>query len=135
MYKVKGESTNLQIFAGANMPMEKHNKILVTSHRFASYSHLMAFWRQIESATHNIVRVTRATGGTAKADEVTLPVKVMILQPIDEFFSLHELFVFGSDAEGSCPQIQNPPINSKPNNKHMGKLSIHCTGCCGYLVG
>lgn len=50
-------------------------------------------------------------------------------------FSLHEQFVFGSDAKGSCPQIQNPPIDSKPNNKHMGKLSIHCTGCSGYLAG
>lgn len=38
------------------------NKHILTSpvYRFASYAHMMSFWSQIEPATHDIVRVTRA---------------------------------------------------------------------------
>ncbi|KAK0152978.1 hypothetical protein N1851_005345 [Merluccius polli] len=49
--------------------------------RFASYAHLMAFWKQIEPSTHKMIRVTRAHSST----EAKRTVK-MVLQPIDEFF-------------------------------------------------
>lgn len=78
MCKDEGESSYLYIFASTMLPMEKHNGILITSHRFASHSHLIAFWKQIEPATHKITRVTRATGGTAKADVVPHTVKVTV---------------------------------------------------------
>ncbi|KAL6491382.1 hypothetical protein MHYP_G00017270 [Metynnis hypsauchen] len=37
--------------------------------RFASHAHLMGFWKQIEPATHNIIRVTRART-VEKTDQV-----------------------------------------------------------------
>ncbi len=37
------------------------------SYRFATYNHLMAFWRLIEPASHNMVRLTRV--GTATVSE------------------------------------------------------------------
>ncbi|XP_034024724.1 uncharacterized protein LOC117509014 [Thalassophryne amazonica] len=53
--------------------------------RFASHAHLMGFWKQIEPATANIVRVTRARSA-AKTDLVPHCGSVTVLQPIDEFF-------------------------------------------------
>uniref|UniRef100_A0A1A8NED2 Si:dkey-177p2.16 n=2 Tax=Nothobranchius pienaari TaxID=704102 RepID=A0A1A8NED2_9TELE len=53
--------------------------------RFASYSHLMAFWRQIESATHDMVRVTRAQTALGKHD-VPHSTGLTALKPIDEMF-------------------------------------------------
>lgn len=53
--------------------------------RFASHAHLMAFWKQIEPATHKIVQVTRARS-VSKTDPVPHTANATILQPIDEFF-------------------------------------------------
>ncbi|KAJ8368735.1 hypothetical protein SKAU_G00087630 [Synaphobranchus kaupii] len=52
--------------------------------RFATHAHLMAFWRQIEPATHKMVRVTRAR--TASTNEVPHTANATSLEPIDEFF-------------------------------------------------
>nr|XP_020453668.1 uncharacterized protein LOC109958994 isoform X2 [Monopterus albus] len=49
--------------------------------RFATYAHLMAFWRQIEPAANKIVWLTRA----AKT-AVPHPGSATSMQPIDEFF-------------------------------------------------
>ncbi|XP_047247796.1 uncharacterized protein LOC124884144 [Girardinichthys multiradiatus] len=54
-------------------------------HRFASHAHLMGFWKQIELATLNIIRVTRAQSFT-KTDQVPHSASATVLQPIDEFF-------------------------------------------------
>ncbi|XP_039511235.1 uncharacterized protein si:ch211-262i1.5 isoform X2 [Pimephales promelas] len=48
--------------------------------RFATYNHLMAFWRLIEPASLNMLRLTRAT--TKSEDGASF----QSLQPIDEFF-------------------------------------------------
>ncbi|KAL1265543.1 hypothetical protein QQF64_003570 [Cirrhinus molitorella] len=54
--------------------------------RFATYNHLMAFWRLIEPASHNMVGLTRAR--TAAATEVgsSNSTSCQSMQPIDEFF-------------------------------------------------
>ncbi len=36
--------------------------------RFVTYNHLMAFWRLIEPASHNMVRVTRARAATTRSE-------------------------------------------------------------------
>ncbi len=36
--------------------------------RFVTYNHLMAFWRLIEPASHNMVRVTRARESTTRSE-------------------------------------------------------------------
>ncbi|XP_047215950.1 uncharacterized protein LOC124865008 [Girardinichthys multiradiatus] len=54
-------------------------------HRFASHAHLMGFWKQIEPAALNIIRVTRAQSVT-KTDQVPHSASATVLQPIDEFF-------------------------------------------------
>ncbi|MED6267500.1 hypothetical protein CHARACLAT_012924 [Characodon lateralis] len=53
--------------------------------RFASHAHRMGFWKQIEPATLNIIRVTRAQS-VAKTDQVPHSASATVLQPIDEFF-------------------------------------------------
>nr|XP_695963.3 uncharacterized protein si:ch211-262i1.5 isoform X1 [Danio rerio] len=55
--------------------------------RFATYNHLMAFWRIIQPASHNMFRVTRARADTTKCDvQATDKASVQFLLPIDEFF-------------------------------------------------
>ncbi|KAG9279114.1 uncharacterized protein LOC125784831 [Astyanax mexicanus] len=53
--------------------------------RFATHAHLMGLWKQIEPATFNIVRVTRAQTAV-KTDQVPHSASATVLQPIDEFF-------------------------------------------------
>ncbi len=36
--------------------------------RFVTYNHLMAFWRLIEPASHNMVRVIRARAATTRSE-------------------------------------------------------------------
>ncbi|KAL0969888.1 hypothetical protein UPYG_G00234010 [Umbra pygmaea] len=59
--------------------------------RFASYTHLMAFWKQIEPANRKIIRVTRAQC-VAKTDEVPHTGNATGLQPIDKFFLFMNYF-------------------------------------------
>ncbi|MEQ2297005.1 hypothetical protein AMECASPLE_030362 [Ameca splendens] len=65
--------------------------------RFGSYAHLMSFWSQIEPATHDIVRVTRA--------QTVQPAVSTSLQPIDEFFSFYVIPIIGVGAERPGSQI------------------------------
>ncbi|KAK9966354.1 hypothetical protein ABG768_003471 [Culter alburnus] len=50
--------------------------------RFATYNHLMAFWRLIEPASHNMVRLTRARQAKTKNEDGASG----SASPIDEFF-------------------------------------------------
>ncbi|XP_058629590.1 uncharacterized protein LOC131539210 [Onychostoma macrolepis] len=55
--------------------------------RFVTYNHLMAFWRLIEPASHNMVRVTRARAATTRSEGgASGNASGQCLQPIDEFF-------------------------------------------------
>lgn len=55
--------------------------------RFATYNHLMAFWRLIEPASHNMVRLTRARAASTKSEDgASDSASCQSLQPIDEFF-------------------------------------------------
>lgn len=55
--------------------------------RFVTYSHLMAFWKLIEPASHNMIRASRATATTVKSEPGTTDSALcQSLQPIDEFF-------------------------------------------------
>ncbi|XP_052454900.1 uncharacterized protein LOC128015255 [Carassius gibelio] len=53
--------------------------------RFVTYSHLMAFWKLIEPASHNMIRVSRARAIRSEAG-TTGSAWGQSLQPIDEFF-------------------------------------------------
>ncbi|KAJ8334017.1 hypothetical protein SKAU_G00413360 [Synaphobranchus kaupii] len=54
--------------------------------RFATHAHLMAFWRQIEPATHKMVRVTRAR--TASTNEV--PHTANATKDLAHRFNIHQ---------------------------------------------
>lgn len=55
-----------------------------------TYSHLMAFWKLIESASHRMVRATRAKAATTSGEDgATGNASGHSLQLIDEFFPLH----------------------------------------------
>ncbi|XP_067312749.1 uncharacterized protein [Pseudorasbora parva] len=55
--------------------------------RFMTYSHLMTFWKLIEPASHNMIRVSRARATTVRSEPVTTSSAWgQSLQPIDEFF-------------------------------------------------
>ncbi|XP_058632508.1 uncharacterized protein LOC131541040 [Onychostoma macrolepis] len=55
--------------------------------RFVTYNHLMVFWRLIEPASHNMVRVTRARAATTRSEGgASGNASGQCLQPIDEFF-------------------------------------------------
>lgn len=55
--------------------------------RFTTYNHLMAFWRIIQPASHNMLRVTRARADTTKSDvQASDNASFQSLLPIDEFF-------------------------------------------------
>ncbi|KAL6490092.1 hypothetical protein MHYP_G00004370 [Metynnis hypsauchen] len=58
--------------------------------RFASHAHLMGFWKQIEPATHNIIRVTRART-VEKTDQVPHSASATVLQPIEFFLFMNYL--------------------------------------------
>ena len=49
-------------------------------HRFATHAHLMAFWRQIEPATHRMLTCSKDQPAAKKTPQF------QALQPIDEFF-------------------------------------------------
>lgn len=52
-----------------------------------TYSHLMAFWKLIEPASHNMIRVSRARATTIRSEAGTTgSAWGQSLQPIDEFF-------------------------------------------------
>ncbi|XDV50069.1 hypothetical protein PO909_019192 [Leuciscus waleckii] len=53
--------------------------------RFMTYRHLMTFWKLIEPASHNMIRVTRARATTIWSEAETRG-SAWSLQPIDEFF-------------------------------------------------
>ncbi|XP_076874122.1 uncharacterized protein LOC143523517 isoform X1 [Brachyhypopomus gauderio] len=53
--------------------------------RFANHAHLMGFWKQIEPATHIIIRVTSART-VEKTDQVPHSASTTVLQAIDEIF-------------------------------------------------
>ncbi|XP_026076806.1 uncharacterized protein LOC113055066 [Carassius auratus] len=54
--------------------------------RFATYNHLMAFWRLIEPASHSMLRLTRARAATTSEDGSSGSTSCQYLQPMDEFF-------------------------------------------------
>ncbi|XP_056301526.1 uncharacterized protein LOC130213768 isoform X2 [Danio aesculapii] len=55
--------------------------------RFTTCSHLMAFWKLIEPASNNMIRVSRVRASTVKREDGTTDVALdRSLQPIDEFF-------------------------------------------------
>ncbi|KAI7800509.1 uncharacterized protein LOC130565305 [Triplophysa rosa] len=55
--------------------------------RFLTHSHLMAFWKLIEPASHNMIHVSRVRATTMKSEAGTIGSALgQPLQPIDEFF-------------------------------------------------
>ncbi|XP_018972001.1 uncharacterized protein LOC109103116 [Cyprinus carpio] len=54
--------------------------------RFATYNHLMAFWRLIEPVSHNMFRVTRVRTATVSEAGASGSTSRQSMQPIDEFF-------------------------------------------------
>ncbi|XP_016323995.1 uncharacterized protein LOC107674526 [Sinocyclocheilus anshuiensis] len=54
--------------------------------RFATYNHLMAFWRLIEPVSHSMVRLTRSRAATTSEVGSSGSTSCQSLQPIDEFF-------------------------------------------------
>lgn len=57
--------------------------------RFVTYSHLMAFWKLIEPASHNMIHVSRVRATTMRSEARTADSAWgESLQPIDEFFLL-----------------------------------------------
>ncbi|XP_016425630.1 uncharacterized protein LOC107753874 [Sinocyclocheilus rhinocerous] len=54
--------------------------------RFATYNHLMAFWRLIEPASHNMFRLTRVRTATMSEAGASGSTSCQSMQPIDEFF-------------------------------------------------
>lgn len=54
--------------------------------RFTTFSHLMAFWKLIEPASYNMIRVSRVRAAAVKREDGTTDALDRSLQPIDEFF-------------------------------------------------
>lgn len=49
----------------------KKKKMSYISFRFMTYSHLIAFWKLIEPASHNMIRVSRARATTIRSEAGT----------------------------------------------------------------